>query len=67
MSEQVFALKLAGSTRFIYWKPDETKNKHPHKIWNVNGTLEILYTHPHFDPDLIQDHICEYLSSSIEK
>ena len=56
---QVYALPLAGATRFIYWKP--SKQNHPHKIWNVNGTLEILCTHSKCDLDNIERHIKKYL------
>lgn len=59
--EQVFALCLAGATRFIYWRPDKNAEKHTHRIYNVNGTLEIVCTHPYFDPDVIEQHVRQYL------
>ena len=61
MDYKVFALPLAGATRFIYWKPDPSLKKHVHKIWYVDGTLEIECTHKYFDPDIIEQHIRKYL------
>ena len=60
-TQKVYALHLAGTTRFIYRNSKSSSKQNLHKIWNVNGTLEILCTCKYFDPDVIEKDIRCYL------
>ena len=56
----VFAVKIAGATVYVYWKPDCAKDQ-AHVIFAVNGAIEVLCTHAKLDMDKIVDHVTSYL------